>query len=44
LGFKFVFYNSENEKVNHMQKDDISILKQVVLFALLALVLGFAYG
>jgi len=27
-----------------MQKDDISILKQVVLFALLALVLGFAYG
>jgi hypothetical protein len=30
--------------VNHMQKDDISILKQVVLFALLALVLGFAYG
>ena len=27
-----------------MQKEDFSILKQVVLFALLALVLGFAYG
>jgi len=27
-----------------MRKDDISILKQVVLFALLAIVLGFAYG
>ena len=27
-----------------MQKEDLSILKQVVLFALLALILGFAYG
>jgi len=27
-----------------MQKEDFSILKQVVLFALLAIVLGFAYG
>jgi hypothetical protein len=37
-------YVEETKRWLIMQKEDFSILKQVVLFALLAIVLGFAYG
>jgi uncharacterized protein (UPF0548 family) len=40
---KNLIYETENREVA-MQKEDVIVLRQVVIFSLVAIVLGFVYG